>query len=73
VTNTPGTACYTYKTCLDLVKAGTKINYEGASGDLNYNKYNNVFGPYAAFQETLAGQQTSVQTMTAAQLAVATP
>ncbi len=73
VTNSPGTACYTYKTCLDLVKAGTKINYEGASGDLNYNKYNNVFGPYAAFQETLAGQQTSIQTMTAAQLAVATP
>jgi len=73
VTNTPGTQCYTYKTCLDLLKAGTKINYEGASGDLNYNKYNNVFGPYAAFQETLAGQQTSVQTLTAAQLAQATP
>jgi ABC-type branched-subunit amino acid transport system substrate-binding protein len=73
VTNPPGTACYTYKTCLDLVKAGTKINYEGASGDLNYNKYNNVFGPYAAFQETLAGQQQSVQTLTAAQLAAATP
>ena len=73
VTNPPGTACYTYKTCLDLVKAGTKINYEGASGPLDYNQYNNVFGPYAAFQETLAGQQTPVQTMTAAQLAAATP
>src|ERR1700726_1604939 len=73
VANPPGTACYTYKTCVDLVKAGTKINYEGASGDLNFNKYNNVFGPYAAFQETLAGQQQSVQTMTAAQLAAATP
>src|SRR4029077_9685242 len=73
VTNPPGTACYTYKTCLDLIKAGTKINYEGASGDLNYNKYNNVFGPYAAFQETLAGQQQSVQVMTAAQLGAATP
>jgi ABC-type branched-subunit amino acid transport system substrate-binding protein len=73
VTNPPGTQCYTYKTCLDLLKAGTKINYEGASGDLNYNKYNNVFGPYAAFQQTLAGQQTSVQTLTAAQLAAATP
>jgi ABC-type branched-subunit amino acid transport system substrate-binding protein len=73
VSNPPGTQCYTYKTCLDLLKAGTKINYEGASGDLNYNKYNNVFGPYAAFQETLAGQQMSVQTLTAAQLAAATP
>src|ERR1700682_2141459 len=73
VTTPPGTACYTYKTCVDLVKAGTKINYEGASGDLNFNKYNNVFGPYAAFQETLAGQQQSVQVMPAAQLGAATP
>src|SRR6202048_1780191 len=73
VTNTPGTQCYTYKTCLDLLKAGTKINYEGASGDLNYNKYNHAVGASAPFQETLAGQQQSVQTMTAAQLADAPP
>ena len=73
VTNPPGTACYTYKTCLDLVKAGTKINYEGASGPLDYNTYHNVFGPYGAWQQTLAGQQQIVQTMTAAQLAAATP
>jgi len=73
VTNPPGTACYTYKTCLDLLKAGTKINYEGASGPLDYNTHHNVFGPYGAFQETLAGQQQLVQTLTAAQLAAATP
>jgi ABC-type branched-subunit amino acid transport system substrate-binding protein len=73
VTSPPGTACYTYKTCLDLLKAGTKINYEGASGPLDYNTYHNVFGPYGAWQQTLAGQQQIVQTMTAAQLAHATP
>jgi ABC-type branched-subunit amino acid transport system substrate-binding protein len=73
VTNPPGTACSTYKSCLDLLKAGTKINYEGASGDLNYNKYHNVFGPYGAWQQSLAGQQQLVQTMTAEQLAAATP
>jgi branched-chain amino acid transport system substrate-binding protein len=73
VTNPPGTACATYKECVDLIKAGTKANYEGASGDLNYNKYHNVFGPYGAFQETLAGQQQQVQVMTADQLAAATP
>src|ERR1700674_629428 len=73
VNNPPGTQCYTYKTCLDLIKAGTKINYEGASGPLDYNQYNNVFGPYGAWQQTLAGQQQIVQTMTAAQLAAATP
>src|SRR5437660_5422383 len=73
VTNPPGTQCYTYKDCLNLLKAGTKINYEGASGDLNYNNYHNVFGPYGAWQETLAGQQQLVQTMTAAELGAATP
>jgi branched-chain amino acid transport system substrate-binding protein len=49
VTNPPGTQCYTYGSCVALLKAGKKINYEGASGSIDYNKYNNAFGPYAAF------------------------
>jgi branched-chain amino acid transport system substrate-binding protein len=73
VTNPPGTQCYTYATCLALIKAGTKINYEGASGPLDYNQYHNVFGPYAAFQQSLAGQQVQLQVLDAAALAAATP
>jgi ABC-type branched-subunit amino acid transport system substrate-binding protein len=74
VTNPPGTQCYTYKTCLDLIKAGTKINYDGASGPLDYNQYHNVFGPYAAFQQNPAtGQQDQILVMDAAALAKATP
>jgi len=73
VTNPPGTACYTYSSCLKLLKAGTKINYEGASGSLDYNKYNNTFGPYGAFQATPAGVETQVSVMTASALAAATP
>ncbi|HSS93551.1 MAG TPA: ABC transporter substrate-binding protein [Candidatus Dormibacteraeota bacterium] len=74
VTNPPGTACYTYAACLALIKAGTKINYEGASGPLDYNQYHNVFGPYGAFQQDVAsGQQVQVQVLTAADLAAATP
>jgi ABC-type branched-subunit amino acid transport system substrate-binding protein len=73
VTNPPGTACYTYGSCLRLLKAGTKINYEGASGSLDYNKYNNTFGPYGAFQSTPAGVEKLVTVMTASQLAAATP
>jgi branched-chain amino acid transport system substrate-binding protein len=73
VTNPPGTACYTYATCLMLLKAGKKINYEGASGSLDYNQYNNTFGAYGAFQATTAGVETQVSVMTAAQLAAATP
>ena len=73
VTNPPGTACFTYSTCLALLKAGTKINYEGASGDLDYNQYNNTFGPYAAFQSNTSGTEQQVYLMTASALAAATP
>jgi ABC-type branched-subunit amino acid transport system substrate-binding protein len=73
VTNPPGTACFTYASCLQLLKAGTKINYEGASGSLDYNNYNNTFGPYGAFQATAAGVEQQVTVMSAAALAAATP
>ena len=73
VTNPPGTACYTYASCLALIKAGTKINYEGASGDLNYNQYNNTFGPYGAFKVNTAGVEQQAYVMSATALAAATP
>jgi ABC-type branched-subunit amino acid transport system substrate-binding protein len=73
VTNPPGTPCYTYASCLRLLKAGTKINYQGASGTLDYNKYNNTFGPYGAFQSTPSGIEKQVYVMSATALAAATP
>ena len=74
VTNPPGTQCYTYATCLALIKAGTKINFDGASGPLDFNQYHNVFGPYAAFQQDpAAGQQVQLLVLSAAALAAATP
>ena len=73
VTNPPGTACYTYATCLALIKAGKKINYQGASGDLDYNQYNNTFGPYGAFQASTAGLEQQAYVMSASALAAATP
>jgi ABC-type branched-subunit amino acid transport system substrate-binding protein len=73
VTNPPGTMCFTYASCVRLLKAGTKINYQGASGSLDYNKYNNTFGPYGAFQSTTAGVEKQVTVMTAGALATATP
>ena len=73
VTNPPGTACYTYATCKALLSAGKKINYEGASGSLDYNQYNNVFGPYGAFKVDLKGNEQQVGLLSAAALAKATP
>lgn len=73
VTNPPGTQCYTYSSCLRLIKAGTKVDYQGASGDLDYNQFNNTFGPYGAFQSSASGVEQQVYLMTATQLAAATP
>ena len=73
VTNPPGTMCYTYASCLALIKAGTKIDQEGASGDLSYNKYHNVFGPYGAFQVDLKGTEQQVMLLSAPDLAAVTP
>lgn len=73
VTNPPGTACYSYSQCVKLIKQHTEIDYQGASGNLDYNQYNNVFGPYGAFKVDLQGNEHQVQLMTAKQLAAATP
>ena len=73
VTNPPGTQCYTYSACYSLIKAGKKINFQGASGNLDYNKYNNTFGPYGAFQVNLSGNEHQVMLLSASALAKATP
>ena len=71
VTNPPGTACYTYGSCDRLLKAEKKINYQGASGNLDYNRFNNTFGPYGAFQSTATGLEKQLYVMSANALAVA--
>lgn len=73
VTNPPGQACYSYAGCVALIKKGTKVNYEGASGDLDYNQYNNVFGPYGAFRVDLQGNEQQIAVLSAKALAAATP
>jgi hypothetical protein len=73
VTNPPGTECYSYADCLRLLKASKKINYTGATGAIDYDRYHNVFGPYGAFRVALSGQEDQVTLLSAAQLASATP
>jgi ABC-type branched-subunit amino acid transport system substrate-binding protein len=73
VTSPPGTQCYTYADCLALIKAGTEIDQQGASGDLNYNQYHNVFGPYGAFQVSTSGSEQQVMLLSASDLAAVTP
>jgi ABC-type branched-subunit amino acid transport system substrate-binding protein len=74
VTNPPGTPCDNYKACLAGIKAGTKIKMDGASGDLIFNSFNNVFGPYGAFQaDATSGAEMQIALLSAADLATATP
>ncbi len=74
VTNPPGTPCDTYADCLKGIKAGTKIKMDGSSGDLIFNSFNNVFGPYGAFQaDASTGKESQVQLLSATDLAAATP
>ncbi|MGH9073534.1 MAG: ABC transporter substrate-binding protein [Acidimicrobiales bacterium] len=47
IANPPGTKCYTYASCVSLISAGKKINYEGATGSEDFNKYHNTFSGFA--------------------------
>jgi ABC-type branched-subunit amino acid transport system substrate-binding protein len=73
VTSPPGTVVYDYKTGMADLKAGQKINYDGASGNMDYNQFHNVFGPYEMVRSDLSGNEQVVGTITAAQLEAATP
>jgi ABC-type branched-subunit amino acid transport system substrate-binding protein len=46
VSNPPGIQCSTYASCVRLLAKGKKINYQGASGDDDFNKFHNVFSGF---------------------------
>ncbi len=68
VANPPGTTVYDYKTGYTDLKAGTKINYDGASGPMDFNDHNNVTGGFDAVSSDATGNIKVVQTITAQQL-----
>ena len=70
VSNPPGTAVSDYKTGVDMIKAGKKINYEGASGPMDFNQYHNVNGAWDIVQSNgdAAGDTNTVRTITAEEI-----
>ena len=66
VSNPPGTKCYTYSSCVKLLKRHTKINYEGASGSDDFNTHHNVFSGFQmlGFDSSLNNVQRSLVTPT---------
>ncbi|HKV59906.1 MAG TPA: ABC transporter substrate-binding protein [Ktedonobacteraceae bacterium] len=68
VANPPGTTVYDYKTAYTALKAGTKINYDGASGPMDFNEHNNVTGGFDAVASDASGNINTALTVTAQQL-----
>ena len=46
VSDPPGVQCSTYASCVHLLKKGKVINYQGASGNDDFNKFHNVFSGF---------------------------
>jgi ABC-type branched-subunit amino acid transport system substrate-binding protein len=71
VSTGPGDAVTSYADGLAALKAGKDINFEGASGPMDFNASHNVFGPFDAVQAGADGKLTTVSTITPAELAAA--
>ena len=64
VSNPPGVQCYTYPSCVKLIKEGKKINYQGASGPEDFNQYHNSFGSgWTVVKWTTSGSLVPVYTV----------
>jgi branched-chain amino acid transport system substrate-binding protein len=70
VSNPPGTQVSDYKTAVADIKAGMKINYQGASGPMDFNQYHNVTGAWDVVRSNgdAAGDIETVRTIAAAQI-----
>ncbi len=71
ISNPPGTMCYTYASCVALVKAGKKINYQGASGPMDFDSHRNVSGPWDVVKSSPSGNLVTITTVTPAQVTAA--
>jgi len=60
VSNPPGTQCFTYASCVQLLKDGKKINFEGASGPEDFDQYHNTFGDWDVVQFKPDGSDTTL-------------
>jgi ABC-type branched-subunit amino acid transport system substrate-binding protein len=69
VSNPPGIKCYWYSACVALIKAGKKINYEGATGPEDFNQYHNTFSGFTIDGFNASDQLVAKGVVTAQQVA----
>lgn len=48
----PGTACYTYLECVELIRAGEEIDYSGVTGEYDYTETGVVSGLFGMYEWT---------------------
>jgi branched-chain amino acid transport system substrate-binding protein len=67
VSNPPGTAVSDYRQAVSDLKQGKKINYEGASGPMDFDRYHNVSGAWDVVQANgdAKGETTTLDTISA--------
>jgi hypothetical protein len=68
IANPPGIMVSDYATAYQDLKAGKKINYEGASGPLDFNDHNYVYEPFDVLQFDAAGNPKVVTTISVDQI-----
>ena len=69
VADPPGTQCFTYASCVQLLQAGTKINFDGAGGPDDFNQYHNVFTGWDVVQFDSSGKLNTLYSEDASMLA----
>lgn len=71
VSNPPGMTVDSYAAGLAALKKGEKINYQGASGPMDYDQYHNVSGPWDVVKASPSGSLTTIETISAATVSAA--
>ncbi|MGH9304105.1 MAG: ABC transporter substrate-binding protein [Acidimicrobiales bacterium] len=69
VSNPPGVKCYTYEGCVRFLRSHKEINYQGATGPEDFNRYHNTFNGFAVSGFNLKNQLVEHYYVTAYQVA----
>ncbi len=68
IANPPGTDVGDYATGYNLIKQHQKINWQGAASTVDFDKYDNVYGPFDILHYDSSGKVTTVTTLTPQQI-----
>ncbi len=67
-TNENGTAVTTYGDGYNLIKQNKAADFEGAASTVDFDKYDNVYGPFSVLQYDSTGNTSVVANLTAQQI-----